>query len=59
MVWLHEHLKHDLVDLVFYLPFHTRVEFLRITVHCLMIKNLAKNIRQHSKLNMMIEMNLK
>lgn len=55
MVWLHEHSRHDLVDLVFYLPFHTRVEFL----HCLMIKILAKNIRQHSKLNMMIEMNLK
>lgn len=42
MVWLHEHSKHDLVDLVFYLPFHTRVEFLRIAVHCLMIKILAK-----------------
>lgn len=59
MVWLHEQPKHDLDDLVFYLPFHTRVEFLRIAVHCLMIKILAKNIRQHSKLNMMIEMNLK
>lgn len=44
MVWLYEYLKYDLVDLVFYLFFYIRVEFLRIVVFCLMIKILVKNI---------------
>lgn len=44
MVWLYEYLKYDLVDLVFYLFFYIRVEFLRIVVYCLMIKILVKNI---------------
>lgn len=44
MVWLYEYLKYDLVDLVFYLFFYIRVEFLRIVVYCLMIKIFVKNI---------------
>lgn len=44
MVWLYEYLKYVLVDLVFYLFFYIRVEFLRIVVYCLMINIFVKNI---------------